>query len=214
MSIDWNLDFGGQTIDAVDKSAGTPPDGYYRAKLHEVVPDDDGRLEFKFKICHGIQTGRTLSGKLNNPQFADTAEHRDSATKKARVWAVRLGLVSKESEGKVAAVNWNLAIGREVVVNVETTKYEKKDKNTGAKTGVWTTWQEIKYAGVWPLDHVDIDGPTRASLDLPLLAGQSATDPKAGKGKGNGSPAPGTVSRAPSTAPTESSDSIAAKLFS
>lgn len=209
MTTNWNLDFGGQTIDAVDKSAGTPPDGYYRAKLTEAMPDDDHRLEFKFTICHGLQAGRKVSGKLNNPGLADTPEHRESALKKARVWAVRLGLVPKEAEGKVASVNWSLAYGREVVVKVSSKTYKKK--KDGVETGETGTWQEIDYAGVYPLDHADLNGPTRTELGLPLLPGQSATDPKAGKG--NGKSTPGAVSGAPATAPTQDTQAIVANLF-
>lgn len=206
MSNGWDLNFAGQTIDDVDKSGGNPPDGYYRVKADKVEHDpEDGSMKFSFKITHGVQSGRIVRGKLSNPRFAETPEKAKTIADRAKIWAVRMGLVPKDAEGKTANVDFTQAIGRDLVVKVKTRTF---DGNKGK-----VEFQEVEYAGVYPLDHHDLDGPTRTALELPLLPGQSATDPKAGKQSKSEKATPGALSGSPATPPAASADDIAAKLF-
>lgn len=208
MSNGWDLNFAGQTIDDVDKSGGNPPDGFYRVNVTEVTNSaEDGSMHFKFKISQGPQAGRHVKGKLSNPRFAETVEKAKTIADRAKIWAVRMGLVPKEAEGKTANVDYLKAIGKELVVKLKTRVFD------GDKGKV--EFQEVEYAGVYPLDHHDLDGPTRTALSLPLLPGQSATDPKAGKQtKAEREKAtPGAASGAPGAAPTQTNDQIAAALF-
>lgn len=203
----WDLDFTGKTVDEVDKSGGEPPNGYYRAKLAEVKSNpEDGSEEFVFKISRGPHSNRIVRGKLWNPRFAEDEEKKNSAMRKASIWAVRLGLVKKGDEGKLASVEFSSAVGWEGVIK----KSSYVSKSNGRE------YHEVDYAGVYPLDHHDLDGPTRASLDLPLLPGQSATDPKAGKQSKSHSEktVPGAASGSPATPPAASADDIAKSLFS
>lgn len=173
----WDLDFSGETLDQVDKSGGHPPDDYYKVTLAETTENQkDGSQEFVFKITDGPHKGRNVKGKLWNPRFADDAEKGENAKRKAKLWGVRLGLVPKEAEGKTAAIDWHKAVGWSGVVKQNT----RIDKATGVKGN----FPEVDYAGIYPLDHHDLDGPTRTRLGLTLLPGQSATTaPASARGK-------------------------------
>jgi hypothetical protein len=192
----FDINFGGTTIDGVDKSIGNPPDGYYRTKVAKVDLDQEhGRLRFEFEITHGIHAGRRLKGSLGNPRLSDSPE---KSMARARAWAVRLGLAKKEDENKTVSMDFAAAVGKPIVVKVAT-----KKGDTGS-------WQEVGYCDLWPLEHPDLDGPTRHSLGLQLLPGQSATESPKGRGKGN-AVTPGTASGAPANA--QSPDAVAAALF-
>jgi hypothetical protein len=201
MSTSFDLNLSGKTIDGIDKSIGYPPDGYYVTKLAAVASDPEyGRLNFEFKISNGIHAGRKLKGSLGNPRLADNPE---KSQERARAWAVRLGLLSKADENKTVATDYAKAIGRDVVVKVHT--------KPGTKGGMF---QEVEYCGLWPLDHPDLDGPTRHALGLPLLPGQSAEAAPKGRGGKKAEPTvPGAASGAPATSPAQSSQSIADALF-
>jgi hypothetical protein len=196
----FDLNMTGKTIDGIDKSIGYPPDGHYVTKLAAVALDPEyGRLNFEFQITHGIHAGRKLKGSLQNPRLADNPAKSED---RARAWAVRLGLLSKADENKTVTTDYSKAIGRETVVKVHT--------KPGSKGGMF---QEVEYCGLWPLDHPDLDGPTRHALGLPLLPGQSATEAPKGLGK-KAETVPGAASGAPATAPAQSSAAIADALFS
>ncbi len=195
----WELDFTGETVDSVDKSGGHPPDDYYRVKLVELPPQTEKWQDFIFQITSGLHTGRKVKGRLFDPRFSDTPERADGAKRKAKLWAGRLGLMKKEHEGKNVPIDWNAAIGWTGVVLQAT----PKDKDTG-KPG---KYPEVDYAGIFPIEHVDLDGPTRTRLGLALLPGQSATAPeKSTRGKKD------DATTTPQ-APAANSAEIAAKLW-
>lgn len=207
MSNGWDLNFGGQTIDDVDKSGGNPPDGFYRCKVHEATTDaEDGSMSFKFKVCYGNQMNRIIKGKLKNPRFAEDPEKAATMASRAKIFGVRLGLIKKEDEGKTVNCDYTKAVGVECVISLKSRTFDGRD---GGKV----TYQDIDYAGIYPLTHQDLDGPTRVSLGLPLLPGQSATDAKAGKPAKGGKVEPGAASGAPGTPPAQSADQMAAALF-
>lgn len=201
MSTSFDLNLSGKTIDGIDKSIGNPPDGHYVTKLATVASDPEyGRIKFEFQITKGIHAGRKLKGSLGNPRLSDNPE---KSQERARAWAVRLGLLSKSDENKTVSTDYAKAIGKEVVVKVHT--------KAGSSGGMF---QEVGYCDLWPLDHADLDGPTRHALGLPLLPGQSATEAPKGRGKGKAAETvPGAASGAPATAPAASSQAIADALF-
>lgn len=195
----WDLDFTGDTLDSVDKSGGHPPDDYYRVTLAETTESQkDGSQEFKFKITSGPHTGRVVKGKLWNPRLADDQEKGENAKRKAKLWAGRLGLMKKEHEGKATAIDWAAAVGWNGVV--------KQNTRTDKATGKLSDFPEVDYAGVYPLDHQDLDGPTRTRLGLTLLPGQSATAPASARGKKE------SETTAPA-APAQNSADIAKQLW-
>lgn len=197
----FDLNLSGQTIDEIEKSIGTPPDDYYVTRVTKVTNDPEyGRLNFEFTITNGIHVGRKLKGTLGNPRLSPNPQE---SQKRATRWAVRLGLLAKADENKTVPVDYSKAIGKDIVVRVET-----KEGSKGGK------FQEVGYCELWPLEHPDLNGPTRHRLGLPLLPGQSAEAAPKGRGKGKAEPAaPGAASGAPATAPAASSQAIADALF-
>lgn len=206
----WDLNFAGTTVDDVDKSGGDPPNDYYLAELVGVSANPEtGAEEFKFKIDNGVHSGRHVRGVLWNPRFSENAEMAEKSRKRANLWAVRLGLVGADANGKTVSVEFSKAIGWKGIIK----KCSYASKNDPSKE-----FHEIdKYgSGIYRLDSPDVDGQTRTKLGLPLLPGQSATDPKAGKAAskgGKGESLVGTASGAPGTPPVASADDIAKSLF-
>jgi hypothetical protein len=204
----WNFNLGGRTAEEIDKLASKPPDGYYVAIFSKLEDDTETLAQkFEFKIDSGLHVGVILRGKLNNPAMADDPKKAEGMVKKALIWAARLGIIDKGAKGDVT-VNFAAALGKKYVVKVKSSTFTRSDGTTS------DPYQEIDYAGIYPLDHADIDGPTRVELGLPLLPGQSATPAVKGKGRAAAAAVvPGAASGAPATAPTQSADAIANSLL-
>lgn len=203
----WNFNLGGKTAEEIDKAASKPPDGFYLATLSKVEDDSETLAKkFEFKIEGGLHAGVILRGRLNNPSMADP-DKAEGMIKKALIWGARLGLIPK-GETKIVSIDFNRAVGGRFVVKAKTSSYKRQDGTMS------DTYQEIDYAGIYPLDHADIDGPTRVSLGLPLLPGQSATETGKGKRGANGSHAttPASIT-APATPNTQSADAIASSIL-
>lgn len=196
--MSWNLNFGGKSAEQIDKESSRPPDGFYLAECikRETSPEDFSE-EFTWKITKGTSAGAIVRGRLNNPAVADTPEKAESMVKKAKIWAVRLGVVPRDAVLENVTVDWTKAVGWKGVLKIKTRHYEKRDGTKGEIT-------EPDYAGIYPLDHADLDGPTRHALGIDLLPGQSA-EPKA-RGK-NGS------TTVPTTTPAKSTDALAEALL-
>ncbi len=161
MGQNWDLDFSGETPEQVDLAAGRIPDGWYRAILAASEDDlESGAKKLQFKVSQGLHAGKKITQTLWHPRFAPDEEKAKSAMQKARIFAVRMGLVPREAKGAFT-MNFDAALNKEFVVKVKTFKSEKTGKE----------FAELEYSGVFPFDHRDIPADVRVALGLSPLAG-------------------------------------------
>jgi hypothetical protein len=206
MSGSWNLDFGNETAEQVDLAAGYLQPGYYRMRLASNEEDlESGAMKLHFVVSHGLHAGKKLTESLNNPKMATDEKAAESAMKKARTWAVRLGAVPRTATG-VAGANFDLAVGKEFVVEVEKRQFPGRD-------GVMREFTSAKYAGIFPLDHKDIPVATRVELGLPLLPGQQSPVPGKGAAQAAGPATAGQTTTTAAGAPQRNIADQAKALF-
>lgn len=174
----FDLDFTTTTTQEVEAKNGVMPDGFHRVKLESTAQNgQDARQEFNFVVSHGPFAGRKMRVfKLDDPQFSNNPE---MASNKARVWAVRMGVVGQDANGKKVSVNWQAAVGKEFVLEIETRQYDDKD-------GKRRTTQEPKFAGIFPLEHTDIPNHARRAMGLPEIAGNEGVTRDGGAKAGSG----------------------------
>ena len=203
--MSWNLDFTGTTTQEVENQNGNIPDGFHRVKLESTRENTQtGDQEFEFTISHGPFAGRKLrTVKLNNPSLA--TGNAETVMKKARAWAVRMGVVGADANGKQVSPQWSLAIGKELVVELESQEYTKDDGSKGMT-------QRPKFAGIFPLEHTDIPNHARAVLGLPPIAGNEGVT-RAGAGGGKSSGGKGNAAPAPTAAENQAAADKAANLM-
>jgi len=158
-------------------------------------------LECEFQvICDGLSPdGKTPTGGQSGrtiPLFLSYIGGDDAKTTTCLNRVTRLAMccgVLRAGEAKEP--DWNDAIGRELVIEVESQDYEDKDGN--AKQG-----SQISFMGFWSLGNKEVanvpkDGTTPGMQQL-ATAGRPVKHPAAG-GNGNGEKAP-AIPAAPTAA--------------
>ena len=132
----FNLDLRNETTESVD-AFGKVPDGWYHLVLVNVEEDDEkAALVFLFEISEGPFKGSKLRDWLHDPDFAE--KNPEFHRRKASMYASRLELLSADDMGKEVEIEYENAVGKEVVAYIAT----RNDYN------------EIKMGQVYPsLDH-------------------------------------------------------------
>jgi hypothetical protein len=150
-SLSVNMNLAGVTPDDLEQG-GTPPPGRFHARISDVkhISDETSYLKFRLAILAG--TNPAGAGTVLFERFFLT----ERAIKRLAILAMRLGLMSRDACGKSIDVNWSLAIGKELIVEVIEEEYTNK-KGEKAKSA------KLSYGGFWSLDHEDVKNVPRAA---------------------------------------------------
>lgn len=171
-----------------EAEANRIPPGYYLAEVTDHFEDQksDYAGSYRFEITLKGATffaGRKLNYNYSDPGQISDPKKADGAKARVRMLASRLGLVKADDFGRAVPINFDDAIGAQLVVQVEA----RPSKDDLAKV-----YANIAYAGLFPLDHPDIPAEVRTAIGLPpareksaSVAGVSAA-PKAAGGRANG----------------------------
>jgi hypothetical protein len=188
----WKLNLKDDRYD--DLGNAKPTIGWYKATIDDVKENSEtGNMEFDFRI-----TGPTIGGAvhkefLNNPELQSTEKATAYAIRKSKDWAKRLGLLTREDEGREDfEAEWANAIGKEVVIRLKDGSYTAGDGSRRERV-------EVDWAP-FPLDHQGVPADARQLLGLPLLPGQvlSKDQPKpVSRKKGKEPPAAAAGSNGP-----------------
>jgi len=171
----WDGDFTGQTPETMDDSKA--PVGWHLATCIKAQEDPKtGKLETAWRIDSLLGKGSLVNEQYNNPSIAQTEKEMAGQAKRFRIWAIRTGLIAKESAGKRVQIDPTKAVGVQRVLHLIEDEYT----NDAGKT-IKTV--KIEYAGIFPTDRTEIPVEARQALGLPLLPGQTPpalyADPKA-----------------------------------
>jgi hypothetical protein len=197
MGVAWNLDFTTESADAVDKSVGYLPEGWYRARLIAASDEmESGAKKLTFEVTYGPHTGRKFTETLNNPTLIDDTDKAKTALQRARIFGIRLGLIPRNTVGVVAPADYEMAVGREVVVRMKHRTFKGNDGQMKEFTG-------LDFSGIYEFEHPDVPKEVRPSLGLPPVPGATGSAPA-------GAPA-GTVASAASPATAAANADAAAK---
>lgn len=144
MSLEMDLDLTGIDLDEADKGMTPIPAGWYRAVVGDLWEDhkNPGTLAIEFVMDGGPFDGRKLTERLFDPANSQDAEKAKTTAKRRGIFALRLGLVSREQSGQVVRPDWSKAIGRECIVKIVHRKY--KDDAGNEREGA-----QLDFAGVF-----------------------------------------------------------------
>lgn len=127
------------------------PDGKYHAVVESVEKDISGQnpaLKFKFTVLEGPQKNRSIVERLFLTEKA-----------KARVvlFADRLGMIGDADCGNTIRRNWGEAVGKQLVIEVQTREYKKADGSVGKASN-------LAFGGLFRLDDPAVaDVPKRTA---------------------------------------------------
>ena len=143
------------------------PKGKYVAVVEKVEKDHKSTtpcFTFTFSVVAGPYTGRKVFERL----FLS-----DKNNKRVVMFGSRLGLIAEKELGKESVrKSWGGAVGKQVVIDVETRPYEKKDGSPGVATN-------LTYGGLFKLDDPKVADVVReagaAKASAPASGGGAAT---------------------------------------
>jgi len=190
----WKMSMAGETLDTIDRPLFLQA-GFYHVRLDDSFEDtNSGRQVFEFVVVAGPSEGQKLTERLNNPDYAEGERAVEMAIRRMKLFAGRLGVVTKADEGKEdIELDWTLAIGKEFAIHVQTRSYTDKSGQQKEATN-------MAFDGVWSMNPLSDKMPNacRKALGLPLIevaseggegkpkggrGGKSAQHPDAGSGK-------------------------------
>lgn len=160
MAFKLNLS-GAKSVEDLDRESHVEP-GWYRAKVEDATQNDKTGAEvIVCQVMGGRFDGCKADIQLQDPEQVTDVKKAERAISRIQVIATRLGLVSKEMLGNDDVdINFNDAIGKEVVIECEAREYTKDNGTKSSFTG-------IAYTGIYPLDHEKIPDQVRKDLGLP-----------------------------------------------
>jgi hypothetical protein len=147
---------------------GNPPPGKYHAKIEDMqrVSDQTSYLKVRFALLAG--TDPNGAGCL----FSERFYLSDKAKKRLAILAHRLKLIGEDDFGDRRTVDWNEAIGKQLIVQVVEEEYE-------AKSGGKAKRAKLAFAGFWDLADERVKDVPRD----PSAARQAPTSNHGGGGK-------------------------------
>lgn len=147
--------------------------GWYRAVVSNHVGNDEkGEYRLEFTVQGGVYDGKKISYYFADPRFMDDDDKIKKAKARIRMIASRLGLISDDAYGNKANLDFDNAVNRPAVIEVEANTYDLKD-DMGNVIGQKKN-NRISYAGIYPPDHLDIPQKVRAELKLPAAKGKAS----------------------------------------
>jgi hypothetical protein len=157
------------TISVSDlEGEGSPPPGKYHAKIEDVqrVSDQTSYLKVRFALLAGTDPNGV--GCL----FSERFYLSDKAKKRLAILAHRLKLISEDDFGDRRTVDWDEAIGRQLIVQVVEEEYE-------AKSGGKAKRAKLAFAGFWDVADDRVKDVPRD----PSAARQASAPKRNGGGK-------------------------------
>lgn len=183
---------------------GMPEPGYYHAKVCKVESSDEqGKTpseNLSFQILTGTVAGQ---GGKQITEYLRLSGSDDNKTRKviqrAMGWGKRLGVYTEADAKVLAPIEFEKAIGKECVIEIEEHSYED------SRSGEQKTSIRISYMGVWSLDHPDAPecprlgkpGPKKPAAPAAGTNGK-AEPAKSGSTVGKPGVKPGVTSNKPS----------------
>lgn len=184
MSLEWDLDLEGWDEEDLEKGGMLKQPGWYQAVVTDISEDSKtaGVVVFTFEVTHGPHKGSKVFDRLWPPDLAEDADKAEKSRRRAGLYASRLGLLEGRA-GEARKIDWEEALDREVVLQVEVNRYKDKETDQWVTNGV-----KLDYAGVYPPDHPKIPDDIRKALGLPKARNKGA---EGGEGEaGNGARVP------------------------
>lgn len=171
MGFQFDLDLSGkESIEQVENGDRVPP-AWYRASCSDHYEDEakgGGEYVLEFEIAGGMYDGKKLYYRFKDPAIVEDEKKQRTAANRVGLLAARLGLIDQGALGKRAALDFDKAIGREVVLHVTDQKTDR-----GNYVG-------IDYGGIFPLDHEKIPDDERKRLKLPAKGAGGGSSAGAG----------------------------------
>jgi hypothetical protein len=141
----FNVNLTGMKPEDLDGGAYLPA-GWYKATVSDVAEDNESAATvITYQVLGGKHDGRTIKDRITNPNYQDDDKKRELSVRRAAMMAKRLGILTDEqiSQGDVD-LEFNNAMGREVLIHVESRKYTDKSGNEKEAIG-------LTFDGVYPL---------------------------------------------------------------
>jgi hypothetical protein len=146
------------------------PDGKYHAVVDKVENDQGGSSPC-FKITFSILAGTVggVAGRKMIERLFNTEKNKQRMV----LFANRLGLIGQGDLGKPSVrQSWSNAVGKQVVIEVKSRKYQKNDGTEG-------TSNQLAFGGIWKLDDPIVASVPRAGAKpaaAPAATQQQAFD--------------------------------------
>ena len=137
MAIRGMVDFGQQSAQELERSMESLQPGWYRATVSDMVADEHQNLKVHFDL-----DGRNLTETLWNPEGGKDTNAMKRLAQRRGLFAIRLGLVPRDAKGQVCEFDWEDAIGRECVLELEWSKPNADGKK----------FANVKWAGIYTTD--------------------------------------------------------------
>lgn len=158
----WKMDLTDQTPESVEREGKLESDWYVMAIDDAYLDAKSSEQVFEFTIKRGIVTKNRYAGdkhfeRLKNPDLV-VEQAQNVNRKKNYCWASRLGVIPAAAYGQEAEVEWEQAIGKEVVLKIKRREWDK-DGKSGVKS-------ECEF-DIFPPDHEKIPADVRTALGLP-----------------------------------------------
>jgi len=198
----FKLDVSGDDFAALDQLKLSPD--YYLCTCTKVYDDEKDRAQrLDFKVCHGPFTNAVISWKLQNPEVCNDETKARSAIARLKAVGKRLGVIYEGPDKRPAQHDWQWAVGKDYVIQVELRTWQKEDGGEGQAS-------QVSYMGCFNLDHPEIPVAVRVRLGLPLLPGQSLDGPAPTPAKGKGKASPNGAAAQTSPVPVQTAAELAA----
>jgi hypothetical protein len=152
--------------------SGPIPDGKYHVVVESVEKDHSGNnpaLKFTFGILAGTTPGQ-VGRKVHERLFLT-----EKAKARVMIFANRLGLIGKADVGQPnVRKNWGDARNKQVIIEVATREYDKKDGSKGKASNV-------TFGGIWRLDDAEVKDVPRSGAAARAAQAPAAAAPAPSK---------------------------------
>lgn len=152
----FKVDLTDKTLDDLKDPNAVDP-GYHRVTLEDTFEDEKGNQKFKLKIKGGKSDGAVLWYTLYAPENTKSPEKSQHLI---NVMSKRMGLLTKENEGKETEIDFVNAISAEMVACVQVEEYPEG-------SGIFNP--KVNFYHLHALDSDDIPMEERKALGLPEL---------------------------------------------
>jgi hypothetical protein len=137
------LDLADENADDIDDNRQErPPAGVYRAKIREITDDEKhpGGKVFRFGITEGPWARCSILEWLTATHQGKTPESQRRIKQRRILFAKRLGLLDSTASGQCVEIDWDAAIGLDVVIKA-------KEEEQDGKPRTRLEWDGIYRAG-------------------------------------------------------------------
>lgn len=131
MSLEMDLDLTGIDLEQEDLGGPGLLPGWYPCQVTDSYEDHNnaGTLILEFTVTGGPSKGRKITERLFSPANAADEEKAKVALRRLGLFALRLGLVTREASNKQVRPDWSKALGRLCVIKVIKRKGTDKHGN-------------------------------------------------------------------------------------